>query len=124
MIKSLIILVLAVLLCGGAYLSRPSKGDFEQFVRKQVETRSDNFLIRLLAEGRIDSYLESCTFEDRYLWVTVEQGGQTRYFGAFSQFWPINKDAPATAVEQAAPAAPAPAAQPVKQDKPRPPMWE
>jgi hypothetical protein len=119
MIKSLIILVLLVLLCGGAYLSRPSEADFREFVQKQSQAHPLSVLVTLFDKP------EKYTFKDRYLWVTVEQGGQTRYLGAFSQFWPVNRDAQGAKAEQPAPAAaqPAPPPEPVK-EKRRPPMWD
>lgn len=92
MIKSLIILVLTVLLCGGAYLSRPDKQDFDKYVREQLESKTNNPIARWIANGRIESYIETCDFKDRYLWVTVEQQGQTRFVGAFSHFWPVNQN--------------------------------
>jgi hypothetical protein len=89
-IKSFIILVLMVLLCGGAYLSRPTRADFDAYVRRELETKTSNPVARWIAQGRVESYLDSCTLKDRYLWVTVEQGGKTRYIGAFANFWPIS----------------------------------
>lgn len=121
MIKSLIILVLTVLLCGGAFLSRPDRQDFDKYVREQLESKTNNPIARWIANGRIESYIESCNFKDRYLWVTVEQEGQTRFVGVFSHFWPVNQN-PVGDRSQSSPTA-EPAATPVRQTRPRP-NWD
>jgi hypothetical protein len=124
-IKSLIILVLLVLLCGGAYLSRPGQKDFEDYVRSQMTGTTENPIMRLIAGARLESFIESCTLKDRYLWVTVEQEGKTQFVGAFSTFWPVNQPKPATAGDPALPAVePKPAAVPVEnppKDRPKDP---
>lgn len=123
MIKSLIILVLSVLLCGGAYLSRPNKQDFEKYVRAQLEQKTNNPIARWIANGRIESYIESCTFKDRYLWVTVEQEGQTRFVGAFSHFWAVNQNAVGGGGQTEAPVEQAVATTPPKRERPKP-NWD
>lgn len=118
MIKSLIILVLAVLLCGGAYLSRPSEADFREYLAEHRKTNAGNTLSDILGGWRLESELSGSVFKDRYLWVTVEQGGRTAFVGAFSNFWPTKAtgagaapvdDAQATGVKavETPPAAPA-----------------
>jgi hypothetical protein len=87
-IKTAIILVLLVILCGGAFLSRPSKQAFETYVREQAKS-ADSMFARMAAQWQVDGYLESIQFKDRYLFVTVEREGRTEYVGAFSNFFAI-----------------------------------
>jgi hypothetical protein len=116
-IKSLVILVLAVLLVGGAFLSRPDLKDFEEFVRAQQQAgKIETKFVGLFGGDPVENVLKSSTLKDRYLWVTIEQDGRTAYVGAFSQFWAMKQSAesPATgptadrpAPEQSAAAMPA-----------------
>ncbi len=87
MIKTLIILILAVALTAGAFLSRPSPSDFKPFIKQKLEQQSGGFFEKTLADVRADSFVKSCTIKDRYLWVTVERDGKPIYTGAFSHWW-------------------------------------
>ena len=84
-IKSLIIFVLLVLLLGGAFLSRPTKVDFEKYLDDQKLKSHPSILDKLFGGGK-DSY----AFNDRLLFVTVQQDGKTTFVGAFSHFWSVN----------------------------------
>jgi hypothetical protein len=87
-IKTLIILILMVLLCGGAFLSRPSFDDFKTFYARQWEQSNPDFLSKIASPRRPDAFLGDVTLKDRYLWVTiVRKDGSTAYVGAFGNFW-------------------------------------
>ena len=87
MIKSLIILILALALCAGAFLSRPAPADFAPFIKQKMESSAEGTLDKFWAGMKADSYLKECTIKDRFLWVTVEKDGKTVYTGAFSHWW-------------------------------------
>lgn len=89
MIKSLLILVLAVLLCGGAFLSRPTEADFRKYLAERRSSGAGGLISDVLGGIQLESELKNSTFRDRYLWVTVEQAGKTAFIGAFDNFWPV-----------------------------------
>ena len=89
--KTLLILVLAAGLVAAAFFTRPSKADFAAYLKTQAQaggTGSVKDALRGLA-GTLtaDAYLQSITYHDHLLWVTVEQSGQTQYVGAFSHWF-------------------------------------
>jgi hypothetical protein len=86
MIKSFIILLLLLALSAGAFLSRPKPADFKPFVKQQVEQNAKG-LGKIWADFSVDRYLESCTINDRLLWVSVQREGKTVYTGAFNHWW-------------------------------------
>ena len=87
MIKSLIILVLALALAAGAFLSRPSPADFKPFIKQKYEQSAGGIVEKTFADLKADSFAKSCTIKDRYLWVTVEKDGKAFYTGAFNHWW-------------------------------------
>ena len=102
MIKSAIILVLIILLAGGAFLSRPTKQNFEAYVREQMKLNSSGVIAKMLSDWQIEGYLNSVEFKDRYLWVEVTQNGKRQFVGAFSKFFSVASDKPAEAAKAAA----------------------
>jgi hypothetical protein len=92
--KTVIILVLLVVACGGAYLSRPSQSDFATFIKAQNATQTPGSVKDVLkaATGTFstDIYLQSITFQDYKLWTSVAQNGQTQYVGVFSHWWKLS----------------------------------
>lgn len=87
MIKSLIILVLLILLSAGAFVSRPKPADFKPFIKQKMEQNAKGLGGRLLADFRVDNYVDRCTISDRLLWITVERDGKRVYTGAFNRWW-------------------------------------
>jgi hypothetical protein len=102
MIKSLLILILLVISCGGAYLSKPSEQSFRDMIHNKMEKGdSKDGLVQLIlrgGKGRADSFLDSCKYQDHVLWATVEREGKKIYTGAFST-WFAN-DLPIPAMEK------------------------
>jgi hypothetical protein len=94
--KSLIILILTVVLCGGALLSKPSEQNFRDMIRKKVaEGGQKDSLIQVILHGgkdKADVFLSSCTYHDWLLWATVEREGKTIYTGAFSSWFASSKN--------------------------------
>ena len=87
MIKSLIILVLAVALSAGAFLSRPKPAEFKPFIKQKIEQDAKSLGGKLMAGFQVDHYVDSCTINDRLLWVSVQRDGKTVYTGAFNHWW-------------------------------------
>lgn len=89
--KSLLILILALALCGGAFLSKPSEQSFREMVkRKAAESGQKDDLFQLIlhgGKGKADVFLDSCKYQDRLLWATVERDGRKIYTGAFSTWF-------------------------------------
>lgn len=87
MIKSLIILALLVVLSAGAFLSRPKPADFKPFLKQKMEQDAKSFPGKIWADFQVDRYVDGCTINDRYLWVTVEKDGKRVYTGAFNHWF-------------------------------------
>ncbi len=85
--KSLIIFVLLVALCGAAFFTRPSKADFENYVVQQSTKGDTNFFSAGWDKMQAESFVNNVQFNDRYLWVDVQQNGTTIYTGAFSHWF-------------------------------------
>jgi hypothetical protein len=89
--KTLLILILTVLLCGGAYLSRPSEQSFRDMVhRKAADAGQKDDLVQLIlhgGKGKADVFLSSCQYKDHVLWATVEREGKKIYTGAFATWF-------------------------------------
>jgi hypothetical protein len=86
--KTLLIVILALALAVGAFLSRPSEASFKELINSKRSTE-DKVLSVLLG----DSY----QYKDRYLWTTVVKDGKTVYVGAFSKWFRVGEKATETA---------------------------
>jgi hypothetical protein len=85
--KSALIFVLAVALGAAAFFTRPSQGDFQRFITDQ-STRGDAGVLKTgWDQLKADQFVKNCTFNDRLLWVDVQQNGKTVYSGAFSHWF-------------------------------------
>ena len=100
--KSLIVLLLALALAAALFLTRPQKADFEKYVRDNPQvaagqpgkTITDTIGDKLRTFGPSaapkspqDAYLESCTFENRFLWTNVKKDGKLVYTGAVGHWF-------------------------------------
>ena len=87
MIKTLLIIILAVVLAAGAFLSRPNQADFKTFIEQKTKTSGGSLVEKVWGQLNTDSYIKSCTFNDRLLWVDVQKDGKTIYTGAFNHWF-------------------------------------
>ncbi len=89
--KTLLILILGAGLLAAAFFTRPSKADFDAYAKAQATGSAPAGVagaLRGLANNiSADAYLNTVTYHDHYLWVTVEQNGQSQYVGAFSHWF-------------------------------------
>jgi hypothetical protein len=85
--KSFIIFVLFVALLAAAYFTRPSQADFGRYITDQKATGQTNLLKAGWAQFQTDQFAQSCTFNDRLLWVNVQRNGKTVYTGAFGHWF-------------------------------------
>jgi hypothetical protein len=85
--KSFIILVLSIGLLAAAYFTRPSQADFDRYVTEQKTTGQTGLLKVGWAQLQADQFARTCTFNDRLLWVDVQQNGKTIYTGAFGHWF-------------------------------------
>jgi len=87
--KTLLIIVLALGLGGGAYLSKPSEQAFKDMIKKKMEGEKDDLVsyVTHFGKGRSDRFLEGVTFQDRIFWTTVQHNGKTIYTGAFNSWF-------------------------------------
>jgi hypothetical protein len=102
--KSLLVMLLAVALALALFLTRPTKSDFEKYVRENTQivngqptggkTIGDlvgdklrTFGADQVNKSAADLYLEQCTYENRVLWTTVNKDGKTVYTGAVGHWF-------------------------------------
>lgn len=103
MIKSLIIFTLLLALAAGAFLSRPKPEEFKPFIKSKIAAKDAGLGGQILADMKTESYLKSCTINDRLLWVSVERDGKAVYTGAFNTwFGPSDPLAATSGTETAA----------------------
>jgi hypothetical protein len=85
--KTLLIVILAAVLCGGAFLSRPNSQQLKVFLTNRYAKGSKNPLSQFLSGARADQFIRDAQFKDRLLWVDVQRDGKTFYTGAFSTWF-------------------------------------
>jgi hypothetical protein len=85
--KTLLISILVVIVCAGAFLSRPNQQQFKAYVTNRLAKGSDNPLSQFFAGAKADQYIRSAEFKDRLLWVDVQKDGKTVFTGAFSTWF-------------------------------------
>lgn len=102
--KSLLILLLTLALFAALFLTRPTKADFERYIRQETKivdgtptggptiTDAVRDKLRTLAADRVnksaaDIYLEQCEFENRVLWTNVKRDGKLVYTGAVGHWF-------------------------------------
>lgn len=84
--KTLIILILVVLLVGGAFLSRPSEQSFREYVTQQAQP-SDDLVGDIISRISAERYLDDVQYQDRYLWTVIRRDNKVEYIGAFSRWF-------------------------------------
>ena len=72
--KNGIIMILSMLLCAGAFLTRPTDDDFADLVKRHKAARTG-------------PSLGTAELLDRYLWVEIRRDGKTLYAGLFNHWW-------------------------------------
>lgn len=104
MIKRLLIVSLALALVAALFLTRPTKADFETYVRDntkivdgkptggptiadKVKDQLKSFASEQSNKSAADLYLEQCTFENRLLWTNVKIDGKPVYLGAVGHWF-------------------------------------
>jgi hypothetical protein len=102
--KSLLIVLLALALAAALFLTRPTKADFEKYVRENtnivdgkptggptladtVRDKLRTFTAEQVNKSAADLYLEQCTYENRVLWTNVKKDGKLVYTGAVTQWF-------------------------------------
>jgi hypothetical protein len=85
--RTLIILVLAVLLVGGAFLSKPTKQSFKKLVKEHYQAQADSAADKLLLDARMDAYMKGIEYHDKYLFATIERDGKRISTGAFAKWF-------------------------------------
>src|SRR5687768_11162697 len=102
--KSILILLLALALAATLFLTRPTKSDFETYVRENTQVvngqptggktigdlvgdKVRTFTADQVNKSAADLYLEQCTYENRFLWTTVKKDGKTAYTGAVGHWF-------------------------------------
>ena len=103
MIKSLLIFLLALGLFLALFLTRPTKADFEKYVRETTTvvdgkptggtTILDTIGEKMKtfsatpAKSPADLYLEDCTYENRVVFTNVKHNGKLVYTGAVNHWF-------------------------------------
>jgi hypothetical protein len=86
-IKTLLILVLAIALAAAAFFTRPAPATLKAQVRTDIEASSDNFLEKIAVDLRTRSFMERVQIKDRLLWLDAVREGEVVYTGAFARWF-------------------------------------
>jgi hypothetical protein len=101
--KTLIITILVLALGAGAFISRPSEGNFRHFIKvkfgatvqKDLAGKAlDKIAEKLTGEkagDKADAFLKDCTYNNRFLWADIEYKGKTIYTGVFNKWFEREK---------------------------------
>ena len=86
--KSAVIVILSVALSAAAFFTRPTEGDFQEFVAQRVAKDRRSLPERILRfPSPTDQATRGMVFKDRFLWSQVEDAeGRVLYTGAFSHW--------------------------------------
>ena len=108
MIKKLLIVALAFALMAALFLTRPTKADFERFVREDtkvidgkltggptiadtVKDKIRTFTPAEVKQSAADLYLSQCEYENRLFWTNVKKNGKLVYRGAVGHWFEKEK---------------------------------
>jgi hypothetical protein len=102
--KTLLILLLAGGLFAALFLTRPTKADFEKYIREEVKVvngtptggksisdvvgdKLRTFSADQINKSAAELYLDECTFENRLIWTDVKKNGKPVYRGAVGHWF-------------------------------------
>jgi hypothetical protein len=102
--KSLIIVLLVLAVSAALFLTRPTKADFEKYIRDTTQivngkptggktiTQTVGEKLRTFTADEVnrsaaDLYLEQCEFQNRVLWTDVKKNGKLVYTGAVGHWF-------------------------------------
>ena len=85
--RTLIILIMAVVLAGGAFLSKPTKASYRKLVKQHYQSQADSAADKLLLDARIDAYMKTIDYKDSYVFATIERDGKRISTGAFAKWF-------------------------------------
>ena len=85
---SLLCLILALLLTGTLFLTRPSQKSFEDFYADQASSGQKGLLGQIFGDAAAREYAKTFTYTDRVLWVTVSKDGKTAFTGVAGHWVP------------------------------------
>ena len=103
--KSLLILLLVFALFAALFFTRPTKADFEKYVRddkikivdgkvtggqtvgQTIGDKLHTFVADTVNKSAADIYLEQCTYENRVIWTNVRHNGQLVFTGAVGHWF-------------------------------------
>lgn len=83
----MIILILAVVLAGGALLSKPTKASYRKVVKQHYQSQADSAVDKLLLDARIDAYMKTVDYKDNYVFATMERDGKRISTGVFARWF-------------------------------------
>jgi hypothetical protein len=106
--KTLLILLLVLALSAILFLTRPSKADFEKYIRETttvvdgkptggktvtdtVKDKLRTFAAAQANKSAAEIYLEQCTYQNRFLWINVMKDGKVVFTGAAGQWFERSK---------------------------------
>lgn len=91
--KSFIILLLLAALAAAMAFTKPAEADFKSYVLQRVMEGSENKLEQFTATLQVKGFLDSCKYQNYFLWSTISKDGKVIYVGALSH-WFAREDFP------------------------------
>lgn len=97
--KKVLIVLLLLVAGGGAFLSRPTKADFEAYILQRSGGSSNDLLGNWIGKLEAEKYLDECSVNNRFVCTIVRRNNHVAYIGAFSTWFPWTDDPYAALVE-------------------------
>jgi hypothetical protein len=89
--KNLLILFLTVALAAAAFFTRPTEGEFKEYVKANAPKDDRSLGEKVFTPSPTEELLRDYRFRDCYLWVAVQRDGKTVYLGAFDHYFDVSK---------------------------------
>lgn len=85
--KNVLIGILSLALAIGAFLTRPTEGDFAAFARQHADAKKQGGPGRPRRAPSAATSLAQAEFKDCWLWVEIRVDGKTLVTGVFNHWW-------------------------------------
>lgn len=89
--KNFLILFLSAALAAAAFFTRPTEGEFKEYVKANTPKDDRSLGEKIFAASPAEEMLRDYQFRDCYLWVDVQKDGKTVYLGAFDHYFDVSK---------------------------------
>ena len=84
--RNFLIIVLGLGLAASAFLTRPDREEFRQYITARLGPKSSNPIEGIASQVALKTATDEVQFKDFYLWTVVQRDGRTLYTGLFDHW--------------------------------------